>query len=175
MWVRVSVCVRTCIFRSADGLIYDPWNTDVNMYIVHLYTAYSIDIEFFISQASRALIFIRTAKISTWNVQSRVGFESVCALLFLPIIFHILSIEIKSIEENFCLLLLFRQCFTVLMGRLVFGVRVCLCVCVRSRLVKKWKSTFSSKYERCQERMTLGQEKFKWRNRIVVKWKIAAY
>lgn len=54
------------------------------------------------------------------------GFELVRSFS-LPISFHILYWN-KINRENFCLLLLFRHCFTVLMGRLIFGV----CVCVRA-------------------------------------------
>lgn len=123
---------------------------EIQMFI-HIY------IEFFISSNARSFI-IRTAKISTWNVQSACGIASAALLYPSYFIFYIdcwnkINISRKTFV---CLLLLVH--FTVLIGRLVFGLCVyafasvsCL-MCVKVRMLRNENPHFYQKYKKSATR-----------------------
>lgn len=127
------VCLCMCAYVSCSlHRWFNLWSMKYRCSFLHW-------ILYFKQRARARSYIIRTAKISTWNAWN---WRCAAAAPFAPIIFHILYIEIKSIE-NFNLfavvvVVVIVWLYRVLMGRLVFGVclcvhvfHICVCACVR--------------------------------------------
>lgn len=120
----VCVCMCMCAYVSFSlHRWFNLWSMKYRCSFLHW-------ILYFKQRARARSYIIRTAKSSTWNAWNW-RCAAAAAAPFAPIIFHILYIEIKSIE-NFNLLaavvVVIVWLYRVLMGRLVFGV----CMCVRA-------------------------------------------